>query len=116
MVTVGGVMSRTVTMHGVAVVAVLPASSVHVRVTCVLPTLYGPAGLCVQPTKSPSGSLDPLLILAGAPQAFAGAETVTFVQRGIGGLLGGSGKSTILQDLLHMPSTRAPPTSCVRPL
>src|SRR5262245_17015619 len=82
-VTVGlGLLTVTVAVHWLDV----PLLSVTVSVTVVMPSGYGPAGDCVMVIGSPSGSKEPLSSEALAVQ-FALAETVTFWQIAVGGLL-----------------------------
>src|SRR5262245_56831704 len=80
--TTGGVTSMTVTVpvHD----AVRPSLSVHVSVTRVAPRPYGPAGSCVHVTGPPSGSNEPLSMLASARQVLS-ASTVTSRHSATGG-------------------------------
>src|SRR5215471_15600828 len=57
--------------------AVAPLGSTTVSSTFVTPTGYGPAGLWVIVSESPSGSDDPLSTLAFAVPPIVGAVTVT---------------------------------------
>ena len=58
----------SVTVTGAEQLADSPSVSVHVSVTRVLPTPYGPAGLWIQPTRLLSGSKEPSLMDPVAPQ------------------------------------------------
>src|SRR5262245_2002841 len=60
----GGALTVTVEEHWL----VAPLLSVTVRSTFVVPTGYGPAGVCVIVKGSPSGSKDPLSMEAFAAQ------------------------------------------------
>ena len=96
----GGVLSTTVTfaVH----VAVAPNLSVTVSTTLfVVPFGYGPAGDCESVIGSPSGSLDPSSMLAGAVHVVSvgPVNTVTFLHFAIGGLC----SSVELKNRLILP-------------
>ena len=58
--------------------------STTVSITLVIPTGYGPAGVCVNVIASPSGSEDPLLIFAVAVPPMLAAITETFLETAMG--------------------------------
>jgi hypothetical protein len=73
---VGGVGSMTVTVAVACDAA--PWVSVAVKITLVTPPGYGPAGYCVSVTGEPSGSYEPLLMLAFTDPPRVADVAVTF--------------------------------------
>src|SRR5512140_2226445 len=74
---------------------------------------YGPAGLCVQPTRSPSTSYEPLLMLAVMPHWFV-AVTVMSWHTATGGWLADGMWGTLQNEVQFW--LMEPEISCERPL